>query len=151
MITNADFAPTMLEMAGIDTPSDMQGRSFLPILQDSVPNDWPEVVYYHYWQHILHRDVAAHYGVRTRDKKLIFYYGLPLGLTEYDPTPPEWELFDLSKDPGEMNNVYDDPEYSDVRKELKVQLLDLQDKLDDRGKEYPDLIEMQQKEFSDVL
>ena len=142
MISNIDIAPTLLDMAGITAPVEMQGRSFKANLAGNTPTDWPDAVYYHYWQHILHRDVAAHFGIRTKDKKLIFYYGLPLGQTEYPPTEPEWELFDLAKDPGEMVNVYDDPEYAETVKIFKTKLKELQTKYKDTGEEYPELQEV---------
>ena len=147
MITNVDFAPTILEMAGVDIPEEVQGRSFLRNIKGETPDDWPQAMYYHYWQHLLHRDVTAHYGIRTKNRKLIFYYGLALGLTEYGPTPPEWEMFDLEKDPMEMNNIYHDPAYQDEIKELKNQLIELQKKYDDRGEQYPELMEVKKNHF----
>ncbi|MCB0851544.1 MAG: sulfatase [Bacteroidetes bacterium] len=147
MITNVDFAPTILEMAGVDIPEEVQGRSFLRNIKGETPDDWPQAMYYHYWQHLLHRDVTANYGIRTKNRKLIFYYGLALGLTEYGPTPPEWEMFDLEKDPMEMNNIYHDPAYQDEIKELKNQLIELQKKYDDRGEQYPELMEVQKNHF----
>ena len=139
MIANVDIAPTILEMAGLIPTDDIQGRSFLDNMKGQTPSDWPEAIYYHYWQHLLHRDVAAHFGIRTKNHKLIFYYGLPLGQTEYPPTVPEWEMFDLSKDPGEMYNVYNHDEYLEIQDQLKNKLHELQDKYDDRGMEYPEL------------
>ena len=139
MIINADFAPTILDMAGLKAPEEMQGKSFLNNLKGDTPEDWRQSIYYHYWQHLLHRDVAAHYGIRSKDRKLIFYYGLPLGQTDYEPTEPEWEMFDLEKDPGEMKNVYGDPEYQSEIVDLKKELIQLQDLYDDRGQQYPEL------------
>jgi len=90
-------------------------------------------MYYRYWMHGAHFDVAAHFGVRTKRYKLIYYYGLPLNAkgTKGGPTPPEWELFDLQKDPLEMSNVYDDPAYADVVKKLKAELIRLRAELED--------------------
>jgi arylsulfatase A-like enzyme len=83
--------------------------------------------------HGAHFNVAGHFGVRTKRYKLIYYYGLPLNArgTKKKPTPPEWELFDLQKDPGEMRNVYDDPAYSGVVKEVKAELVRLRRELED--------------------
>lgn len=147
LIINADFAPTLLTMAGLPVPAEMQGQSFLENIKGNRPDNWRPAVYYHYWQHMLHREVAAHYGIRTKDRKLIFYYGLPLGQTEFDPTPPEWEMFDLEKDPGEMHNVYDDPDYSDEIRQLKQQLIELQEQYKDRGQEYPELVRLEKEYF----
>jgi arylsulfatase A-like enzyme len=145
MITNVDFAPTLLDMAGIAIPETMQGKSFKNNLLGSTAHDWPKAVYYHYWQHLLHRNVAAHYGIRTKSKKLIFYYGLPLGQTNYKSTQPEWELFDLAEDPHEMKNVYDDPAYSDVIAELKEQLLAMKRQVGDTDEKYPELMKVRRK------
>ena len=59
-------------------------------------------------------NVTAHYGIRTHRYKLIFYYGKALGASGAvdKDTPPEWEFFDLQKDPREMKNAYSDPAYS---------------------------------------
>jgi hypothetical protein len=112
-------------------PADVQGRSFLNNLKAQTPVDWRQEIYYHYWQHILHRDVAAHIGVRTKDYKLIFYYGLPMGLTDKEATEPEWEMFDLRSDPMEMNNVYGQPSYQTVQDSLQGRLKQLQTEFDD--------------------
>lgn len=65
LVVNIDFAPTILDLAGQAIPADIQGCSFKPILMGETPEDWRNGVYYHYWRHLLHRDVAAHYGIRT--------------------------------------------------------------------------------------
>lgn len=139
MISNVDVAPTILDLAGLEIPISMQGRSFKGNLTGQTPHDWPDAVYYHYWQHLLHRDVAAHYGIRTKEKKLIFYYGLPLGQTDYPPTESEWEMFDLANDPHEMNNVYSDPAYAKKVAELKARLKAFQERVEDTDEAYPEL------------
>jgi len=146
-VVNTDFAPTLLDMAGVAIPESIQGRSIMPLLRGETPDDWRDAVYYHYWQHILHRDVAAHYGIRTRSHKLIFYYGLPLGFTQFDPTPPEWELFDLEVDPSEMHNVYGDSSYTTKIQELKQQLLDVKQELGDTDDTYPELQAVQEQYY----
>lgn len=111
---NVDFAPTFLDMAGIHVPQDMQGVSLKPILTNSgkTPPDWRKAVYYHYYEYPGEHSVKRHYGIRTTDFKLIHFYN------DID----EWEMYDLRKDPKEMINVYDNPEYSKNRNEL-MQLL----------------------------
>ena len=106
----------------------MQGRSFRPILEGRTPKDWRKSMYYRYWMHMADHGVPAHYGIRTTRYKLVYYYGKPLGAAGALPkeTEPEWELFDLEKDPHEMNNVYDDPKYKKVVEELKAELDRLQ-------------------------
>ena len=147
IITNIDFAETFLDYASVPIPKDMQGRSLRPLLQGKTPADWPKSMYYRYWMHRPHYNVSAHYGVRTHRYKLIFYYGLGLGAPGAldEPLPPEWELFDLEKDPHEMNNVYDDPAYADIVKDLKKELRRLKEQLEDTDDAYPELAKLNEK------
>ena len=127
MVLNLDFAETFLDYAGTQPPADMQGRSFRPILAGRTPPDWRRSMYYRYWMHLADHGVPAHYGVRTREWKLIYYYGKALGSAgaiDRD-TAPEWELFDMVHDPHEMHNLYDDPARAGVVKELKAELVRL--------------------------
>jgi arylsulfatase A-like enzyme len=110
IILNLDFAPTFLDAAGVKVPADMQGRSFLPLLQGRQPRNWRTSLYYRYY-HPGHHNVAAHYGVRTLRYKLIYFNKLN-----------QWELYDLQKDPREMRNVYRDPAYAKTVEELKKEL-----------------------------
>ncbi len=129
MVTNVDFAPTFLDYAGVEAIERMQGRSARPVLAGSTPADWPMSMYYRYWEHDDDpHHVWAHYGVRTHDYKLIYYYAAGLGIPGAGPTdfPPEWELFDLRTDPRELRSVYDDPAYAGVRAELTTELERLQ-------------------------
>ncbi|MHC4483360.1 MAG: sulfatase family protein [Planctomycetota bacterium] len=133
IILNVDFAETFLDYAGVPIPKDMQGRSLRPLFRGKTPKDWRSSMYYRYWMHGAHFNVAAHFGVRTKRYKLIYYYGLPLNAkgAKRRPTPSEWELFDLQKDPKEMNNVYLDPAYRGVVKKLKAELIRLRRELED--------------------
>ena len=133
MILNVDFAPTLLDCAGIPVPEQMQGASFRPLLRGHLPDEWQSAMYYRYWMHGAHHNVYAHYGVRTLRHKLIYYYADGLGQPGAvdDPQEPEWELFDLETDPCEMNSVYNDPASADVVKTLKAELRRLQDKVGD--------------------
>lgn len=132
MALNVDFAQTFLDYAGIPAPEDMQGSSLRPLFNGETPEGWQTSMYYRYWEHMSEpHKVAAHYGVRTERFKLIYYYGESLGITPFGPTEPEWELFDLQKDPSEMRSVYHDPTYAETVKELKDELHRLQDKVHD--------------------
>ena len=128
-VTNVDYAPTFLDLAGLEIPEWMQGRSFAPLLDGEEPTDWPTSMYYRYW---MHRDDAhnvwAHYGVRTETHKLIYFYNDPMGQPgAHGPVdPPEWELYDLVADPAEMTNVYARPGYEAVTDQLKTELARLQ-------------------------
>lgn len=111
---NVDFAPTLLDMAGVKIPNDMQGKSLLPILKNEgkTPDDWRKAVYYHYYEYPAEHSVKRHYGIRTADFKLIHFYN------DID----EWEMYDLRKDPHEMNNLYNKHPYKEKQNEL-MQLL----------------------------
>jgi arylsulfatase A-like enzyme len=119
MILNVDFAPMMLAAAGVKTPADMQGRSFLPLLEGRTPRDWRTSMYYRYY-HPGDHNVAAHYGLRTSRYKLIFFNKLN-----------QWELYDLQKDPLEMRNVYSDPAYQKTVEQLKKEMNRLKKELKD--------------------
>ncbi len=136
-ITNVDFAATFLDVCGADAGEALptsQGRSFRPLLRGERVEDWPDAMYYRYWEHDdpIHA-APAHYGIRTADHKLIHYYGAGCGVPgaserEFEP---EWELYDLRADPTEVRNVADDPVYATVRAELETKLADYQHHYDD--------------------
>lgn len=134
MVLNVDFAATFLELAGRAKPAEMQGRSFGKVLAGGKAKEPRKAAYYRYW---MHNDgdhhVPGHYGVRTKDYKLIYYYGKPLGMTgAFEPaTAPEWEFFDLRKDKREMMNRYSEPAYQGVIAKLKVELARLQKEVGD--------------------
>jgi len=137
IIENVDFAPTMLEMAGIEVPESMQGQSFKSLLETGVEaDDWKNVAYYRYWMHMAHHWNPGCVGVRTKEYKIIYYYGC--SYTGTNQTPPGWELYDLTKDPTEVNNVYDDPTYADIAKEMKALLAKRRAEIGDTGEDYPE-------------
>ena len=154
IISNTDFAPTLIELAGGITPGYMQGKSFRSILETGLePDDWPKAAYYRYWMHLAHKHQnPAHFGIRTKRYKLIFYYGRYWVDTD-DPkadwnkeswgndftthTPPAWEFYDLEKDPEEMNNAYKDTAYQETISELKEQLISIREKLNETDANYP--------------
>jgi arylsulfatase A-like enzyme len=114
LISNVDFAPTFLDLAGVSVPSYMQGRSTRPLLQGETPSDWPGVAYHRYWMHQdEYHNAFAHYGIRDQRYKLIYWYNQGFGLpgTQSGGQAPEWEFFDCEKDPLELFNCYRDPAY----------------------------------------
>jgi len=112
MVMNLDFASTFLDFAGVVIPAEMQGRSLRGIARGQDPADWRESIYYHYYEHPHGwHNVRRHYGVRTERYKLMHYY-------EDD----FWEFYDLQEDPSEMNNIYTDPDYSEIISQTKQEL-----------------------------
>jgi arylsulfatase A-like enzyme len=129
LLTNLDFAPTLLDYAGVPAPAEMQGVSGRALLRGAPPPDWQTAFYYRYWDHGGH-NVCAHYGLRTMTHKLVYFHPPAVtwrGAANAEPRlAPYWELFDLTRDPNELNNVHDRPEYAAVRARLKRQLESLQ-------------------------
>jgi arylsulfatase A-like enzyme len=116
---NLDIAPTLLDYAGVSVPTDMQGESMRPLLQKEKVPGWRKEIYYHYYE--LSFGLTRHYGIYNGRYKLMHFYH-PIDA---------WELYDLKKDKLEMHNVYDDPAYAGVVKDLKKRLHDLQVKYRD--------------------
>ena len=149
LVNNTDLGPTLLSLAGVEPPGFMQGRSIEPLLVGEDPSDWRQSTYYRYWMNYAHHDVPAHYGVRTKEFKLVFFYGLPLDApgAKLAETRPGWELYDLRSDPLEMKNVYGDPAYKEAAANLKAELLRLKSELGDDDKEYPALMAIRDKHW----
>ena len=115
---NIDFAPTLLDMAGLEIPKEIQGKSLKPIFENEgkTPSDWRKATYYHYYEYPSWHSVKRHYGIRTNNFKLIHFYN------DVD----EWELYDMNKDPQEMMNAFGDPGYKKVQKEMMKLIKDVQ-------------------------
>ncbi|WP_010135279.1 sulfatase family protein [Ochrovirga pacifica] len=156
IVNNTDFAPTIINMAGGKTPEYMQGASFYDILTTGQePKDWKKETYYRYWMHMAHKhNNPAHFGIRTKDYKLIFFYGRDYNTSRnteaqewahnpasmsYFNTPPAWEFYDLKKDPKEMNNLYGNDQYKEIIKELKDRLKKLRTKVKEEDHQYPEI------------
>ena len=116
IVSNLDFAETFLDIAGVDVPENMQGRSLVDLFKGQTPDDWRTTFYYHYYENPGAHNVARHYGVTDGRHKLIHLYALE------GETIDDWELFDLSSDPNELTSVYDDPAYAQVRGRLEREL-----------------------------
>lgn len=120
-VQNIDYAPTLLEAAGLPVPEDIQGESFLPLLRGRKPAHWRNSLYYHYYEYPAEHAVRRHYGVRTARYSLMHFY------QDID----EWELFDLKKDPQQLNNLYGKPGMEKVTARLRKELVRLQIQYDD--------------------
>ncbi len=146
IVTNVDFAQTILDAAGVDPHPRMQGVSFWPQLTVDPERPTREAMYYRYFENDdVNHHAFAHYGIRTERYKLIYFYNDGMGLPGSSPHayPPEWELYDLQEDPEELNNVYGDPAYRELREQLKAQLWTLQAELKDEphhSQPVPDLV-----------
>ncbi|MGB7160640.1 MAG: sulfatase [Tepidisphaeraceae bacterium] len=146
MVSWIDVAPTVLEFAGAAAPKTLPGRSILPIVeQDDAPDR--DVVFA---SHVMH-EVTMYYpmrAIRTRTHKLIWNLTGPLpypiaGDIFRSPSwrailktgdmggrtrdgylhRPEFELYDLAKDPNELKNVAADAAYAEVLADLKSHLM----------------------------
>ncbi|QNL51683.1 sulfatase [Olivibacter sp. SDN3] len=120
LVQNLDFAPTLLDYAGVEAPKDMQGESFRKLVSQE-DTTWRDAVYYTFYEYPSIHMVKRHYGIRTDRYKLIHFY--------YDVD--EWELYDLKEDPQELRNVYDDPSYQTVSQEMRKKLTELRKKYKD--------------------
>ena len=126
LVLNLDLAPTILQLAGVPIPEDVQGKSLVPLFQAEPGVPWRSSIYYHYYEypHGWHA-VKKHNGVRTDRYKLIHFYD------DIDA----WELYDLQTDPHEMINLYEDPGHQEVVGQLKRELQKLRTQLGDEEEE----------------
>lgn len=116
MVQNIDYGPTFMELAGLKVPEDMQGVSLLPLLRGEHPDDWRDAIYYHYHEFPAEHMVKRHYGVRTQRWSLMHFYN------DID----HWELYDISADPYNLNNLYGQPGYEEITAKLMKRLKELQ-------------------------
>ncbi len=101
MVLNVDFAPTLLDLAGLPIPPQMQGKSLAPLLRGESPPDWRSAMYYRYYHYPGDHRVQPHYGIRTATEKLIFFHHINA-----------WEFYDLTQDPDELHNLINDPAHA---------------------------------------
>lgn len=123
LLMNLDIAPTLLDAAGVNIPVDMQGESFLPLVRHNNMKG-RSALYYHYYENGEH-SVSPHFGIKTKRYKLIRFY----------KRVSSWELYDLDKDPNEMNNLIDEKKYKKKILKLKTGLLQLIKQYDDKEAE----------------
>ena len=121
LVQNIDYGPTFLDLAGVEVPEEMHGESFLPLLKGEKPQQWRDALYYHFYEYPAEHYVKRHYGVRDGRYKLIHFYN------DIDT----WELYDLKKDPNELNNLYGQPGTERITKRMMQKLAALQEQYDD--------------------
>jgi N-acetylglucosamine-6-sulfatase len=121
LIQNIDYGPTFLDVAGVDVPAEMQGRSLVPVLRNNAqpPADWRDAIYYAYYENAAAHNVPVHDGVRTERYKLMFF-----------PRTREWQLFDLEEDPQELRSVHAEQEYAIIVTALQQRYRDLRELYD---------------------
>jgi arylsulfatase A-like enzyme len=117
---NIDFAPTLLNMAGIGIPGWMQGKSLVPVVTGKKKGLNRPYLYYHYYEFVKDHTVIPHLGIRGERYKLIYFY-----------TVNEWELYDLQTDKQEQNNLVRSPQHQALITQLKKELMKLRDVYDD--------------------
>jgi arylsulfatase A-like enzyme len=113
-IRNLDFAPTFLDVAGVASPPQFEGRSAWPLINGSVPSArWQpqDFVYEYYWEWTFPMTPGT-FAIQRGELKYIQYYGI------YDTD----ELYDVTKDPDEMRNLINDPAHLDAKIELRKAL-----------------------------
>jgi len=108
MVLNVDLAPTLLDLAGVSVPEDMQGRSLKPFINHQVPKNWRTEFFY---EHVTEaKRIPPSEGIRTERWKYLRW-------THEDPV--QEELYDLKADPLEETNLVDQPEAAGMLKELR--------------------------------
>ncbi len=107
MVLNLDIAPTLLELAGVPVPSHYEGRSFVKMATGG-DRGWRDEWLYEYFEYPAGEAVRPHRMIRTDTHKFVHYFA----------DPQEYELYDLSKDPGERNNLAGKAEFGTLQKEL---------------------------------
>ncbi len=120
MSQTIDYAPTILDAAGVKVPGFMQGLSLVPSVtgkQKTIPRHH---LYYHFYEYKADHTVLEHLGVRGERYKLIYFY-----------TVNEWELYDLKTDPQEQKNLIHSASHQKIVAQMKEELAKLRDHYDD--------------------
>lgn len=123
LVQNIDYAPTILDLAGVPRPDSMQGLSLKPILTGEIFSLPRKNLYYHYYEYPIDHYVLPHLGIRGERYKLIYFY-----------TANEWELYDLQNDPTEQTNLAPLKKYRKLMAKLKAELVAERERYDDREK-----------------
>jgi arylsulfatase A-like enzyme len=145
IILNIDFPALFADYANIKKPNFIQGKSFRENLKGCSPADWRKSMYYRYWLHQTNR--PGHFGIRNDRYKLAFFYGQHLNMpnAERENTEPNWEFFDLEKDPKELVNAYKNPAYSAKITEMKKELIQLKKEVGDTDENFPEMKDVMNK------
>jgi arylsulfatase A-like enzyme len=125
LVQNIDFAPTMLDVAGVKIPGWMQGLSLKSILmgKQNVPMaiGMPRSeLYYRYYEYPIDHYVIPHLGIRESRYKIIYFF-----------TVNEWEFYDLKNDPQEQHNLISSSKYQKEIDRMKEVLIKTKKKYND--------------------
>ncbi|HMP92425.1 MAG TPA: sulfatase [Phnomibacter sp.] len=111
MVQGIDIAPTFLALAGLPTPTSMQGQSMLPLLTQAAAVGRTHIFYEYYWE-LPFPQTPTMFAVRNQRYKYIYYFGV------WDTN----ELYDLQTDPWEMNNLIASKAHETIGRDLRQQL-----------------------------
>lgn len=111
MVLNIDIAPTLLDLAGVDAPEIMQGKSMVPLFNPDVETPWRDSFLFTYWRDLI---PSLPRIVSVRDERYVY--------STYPDVDDLDELYDLEKDPQEMTNLANLPEYAPVLKEMQAKM-----------------------------
>ena len=110
---NIDLAPTILELAGVEKPDYMQGESFVKLFNENNENKWRESFMFEYYVDDEYPYAGPNMLAIKNNK-----YKLVDAFLEDDID----ELYDIENDPGEMNNLINNPDYDEVEEKLRKDL-----------------------------
>ncbi|MPY86479.1 MAG: sulfatase-like hydrolase/transferase [Luteitalea sp.] len=119
VVANIDVAPTVLETAGLQPPSHMDGRSFLDVARGKQVSWRDAVLYEYFWERNFPQTPTMH-ALRGQRYKYIHYHGI----WDLD------ELYDLQADPDETTNLINDPAHNKIVQQMNQQLFDVLEQTD---------------------
>lgn len=106
---NIDFAPTILALAGVESPATMQGQNLIPFLKGNKPKEWRSDFFYEH--HFGPNIIPPSEGVRTENWSYIRW-------TNEDPLIEE--LYDIQRDPLQVYNLINDPAHKATLDQLRA-------------------------------
>ncbi len=109
LVETIDVFPTLCELAGLRTPDSVDGRSIAPLLRGTEMPPREAVFTENAWSK----------AIRTRRWKFVYY---PPGVFPEEPAPVG-ELYDLERDPREVDNLFYRPEHRPIVEQLRSDLL----------------------------
>jgi arylsulfatase A-like enzyme len=124
LVLNIDVAPTILDLAGVEVPGIMNGKSMLPIIKHPEADLRERFFMEHVGIVKADYPIPDSYGIRTKEWKYIRYVNV---------NPIVEEIYNLRTDPLETNNLIDRKEFVPERDDLRKGLMDFMQKLSVTG------------------